>query len=55
MMEEVIILSDIAIVLVLVVIVVVVDNTIVGVGEFVDCSCVGGVAVGTAAVKLNMP
>ena len=48
-MEDVM-LSDTAIVLVLVVIVVV-DN-IVGVWEFVDCSCVG-VDIGTAAVKIE--
>ena len=47
-MEEVI-LSDSAIV---VVIVVVVDN-VVAVGEFVDCSCVGGFDVGIAAVKIE--
>ena len=47
-MEEVI-LSDSAILLI---IVVVVDN-IVGVGEFVNCSCVGGVDIGTAAVKIE--
>ena len=44
-------LFDTAIVLVVVIIVVVVNN-VVGVGEFVDCSCVGGVDVGTAEVKI---
>ena len=47
-MEEVIILSDIAIVLVVVVVVVVVVDNIVGIGEFVDCSCED-----VAAVKID--